>query len=297
MNNLLTRAGTRPAPTGPLALMAAALVFSGCAAVGQGLKIAGDLSGQKGLSNAGQSMSRAAETKEFNEEEKYYTGRTVAADLLQTEKASDDRALEAYVGNVGQSVAMASGMGTLPQGWHFILLEGAEPNAFACPGGFVFISKGLVKLCQNEDELAGALAHEVAHIALDHPMKAISAANQKAALMSLASWGAEQALKGKDLGQLTQTFDSVVKEVGKAVSHGYDRGKEGEADKAAVGILVELGYDPRGLKRVLERITAGDHSHGDPKARAAAVEAEAYSMEPTPKLLAARTDRFKNNVK
>src|SRR5581483_1660979 len=108
---------------------------------------------------------------------KYYTGRTVAADLLTSEKASDDTDLEKYVGRVGQTLAMGSGLGDLPQGWHFILIEDAEPNAFACPGGLIFVSKGLVKLCSSEDELAGALAHEISHIVLDHPIQAISAAN------------------------------------------------------------------------------------------------------------------------
>lgn len=159
------------------------------------------------------------------------------------------------------------------------------------------MSKGLVKLCSNEDELAGVMAHEIAHIALNHPMAAISAANTKAAFGALASYGISQAVKGSDLENLTGAFDGVVKEVGKAVSHGYDRGKEAEADKAAVGMLAEAGYNPRGLKAVLEKLKAGGHSHGDPKKRAEAVEAETLTVEPAPKTLAARTDRFKANVK
>jgi len=280
-----------------LAWLTALGAFAGCAAVGTGLQIAGGLTGQRTLASAGKSVARADEVENFGPEEKYYTGRTVAAQLLQGEKASSDLGLEAYVNRVGNAVALASGMAELPHGWHFILLEDAEPNAYACPGGLIFVSKGLVRLCQSEDELAGALAHEISHIALDHPMSAISAANKKAALMSLAEFGLAEATKGKNLEGLTQSFDGVVKEVGKAVSHGYDRDKEAEADKNAVGMLVELGYDPRGLKRVLERLKAGDKSHGDPQARAKAVEQAAYDLEPVPELLAARTARFKEEVK
>jgi hypothetical protein len=60
---------------------------------------------------------------------------------------------------------------------------------------------------------------------------------------------------------------------------------------------VESGYDPRGLKRLLLRLPKGDHSHGDPKQRAEAVEAEAYQQEPVPDLLASRTERFKAALK
>ncbi len=279
------------------ALFMAGYLLSGCGALGASLQVAGALTGQKSLSNAGSSMSRASETKDFNDEEKYYTGRTVAADLLTSNQPSDNSALEAYVNQVGQTLSLAAGNSAPFSGWHFILLEDSSPNAFACPGGIIFVSKGLLNLCQSEDELAGALAHEISHIALDHPMKAISAANQRAALMSLAEFGVATAMKDSKLSSLTGAFNQVVKEVGKVVAHGYDRGTEAEADKAAVQMLVESGYDPRGLKRVLERLKGSDASHGDPSQRAQAVEKEAYGFEPVPKLLAARTSRFSSAIK
>lgn len=303
-NGDLKRAGKlrRAAPTGLLGAIVLLTLLGGCAAVGAGLQVASIATGNKGLADAGKSVARAGETQEFTPEQKYYTGRTVAAGLLQNEKPSDDLELEKYVGRVGQTLVLGTGLGDLPQGWHFILLQDSEPNAYACPGGLIFVSTGLVKLCDGEDELAGALAHEISHITLDHPIQAISASNTKAAFGALASAGfsavaknngvSDDALKG-----LTQTFDGVVKEVSGAVSHGYDRDKEAEADKAAVQLLVETGYDPRGLKRVLLKLTKGDHSHGDPKQRAAAVETAAYEAEPVPQLLAARTERFKAAAK
>jgi predicted Zn-dependent protease len=193
-------------------------------------------------------------------------------------------------------------MGELPEGWHFILIEGDEPNAYACPGGLIFVSKGLVNLCESEDELAGVLAHEIAHIALDHPIKAISAANMKSALGSLAAYGLgaaaqSQGVKGGDLATLSKSFDRGVGEVGKVVASGYDRDKEAEADKAAVQLLAESGFDPRGLKRILEKLKPGSRSHGDPKKRAASVEQAAFALEPVPSTLAGRTERFKSNAK
>ena len=279
-----------------LALPAMLLLASGCATIGSGLEFAGKLSGNSQLAGAGKSFVRSAETDDFNEDEKYYTGRTVAAQLLQNEKVSDDTELEKYVGRVGNTLALSSGMAGQPHGWHFILLKDTEPNAYACPGGLIFVSTGLVKLAASEDELAGALAHEISHIALNHPMQAITAANKKAAFMQLASGAVAAATKGQELSALTSTFDGVVKEVGQAVGHGYDRGKEAEADKNAVGMLIETGYDPRGLKRILGKLKGGDHSHGDPAKRAEAVEAACYEAEPVPEVLAARTDRFKKAI-
>lgn len=275
-------------------LSLSALLLSGCAETGALMEVAGEMSGQKSLAKAGKSFQRSEEVNEFSEDEKYYTGRTVAANLLAGEDASDNDDLEAYVGKVGQTVALASGKATLPQGWHFMLLKGDEPNAFACPGGLIFVSEGLVKLCESEDELAGVLAHEISHVSIDHPMQAISASNRTAAFASLASFAYEKATEGKEGAKmLTDQFNSVVKDVAKGVTHGYDRKKEKEADANAVRMLAETGYDPRGLKRVLERLKKSDASHGDPAQRAADVEALAYESEPVPKTLSVRTERFK----
>lgn len=271
-----------------------ALLLGGCASAGALMEAAGKISGQKDLANAGSSLKRSEEVTEFSEDEKYYTGRTVAANLLADENASENSDLEAYVGKVGQTLALASGKATLPHGWHFMLLKGNEPNAFACPGGLIFISEGLVNLCESEDELAGVLAHEISHVSIDHPMQAISASNRTAAFASLASFAYSKATEGKKGAQLmTDQFNSVVKDVAKGVAHGYDKGKEKEADANAVKILVETGYDPRGLRRVLERLKKGDSSHGDPKVRAEDVEALAYESEPVPRTLSERTERFK----
>jgi len=269
------------------------LLMTGCAGMGAVMETAGKLSGNKSLAGAGSGFKRSAEVKEFSEEEKFYTGRTVAADLLTGYELSDDLALESYVGKIGQTVALASGKAELPQGWHFVLLKNQDADAFAAPGGIIMVSEGVVKLCADEDELAGVLAHEVSHISIDHPMQAISAANRNAAFVNLAKFGIEQATKDKDGGgALADTFNGVVKEVAKGVSHGYDRAKESEADLEAVRVLIDLGYDPLGLQRVLTKLKAGDHSHGDPAQRAADVAKAAAQAEGVVETDAVRTARF-----
>jgi predicted Zn-dependent protease len=277
-----------------IGMIVAMLAFTGCASVGTVMEVAGKASGNKNLASAGSGFKRQAEVQEFTEEEKFYTGRTVAADLLAGYELSENTQLEAYVGQVGQTVALASGKAELPQGWHFILLKGESPDAFAVPGGIIMVTEGLVKLCQDEDELAGVLAHEVSHVSIDHPTQAISDVNRNAALVSLAQYGYGEYAKKQGAGAqaMAGQFASVVKDVAKGVSHGYDRKKESEADLEAVRVLTELGYDPRGLKRVLAKLTKGDHSHGDPAQRAKDVEAAAYQAEPVPKTSPARTARF-----
>jgi predicted Zn-dependent protease len=266
----------------------------GCATAGQLMELAGNASGQKNLAAAGKSFKRVAEVEDFSDEQKQYTGRGVAASLLDSYSLSEDTDLEAYVNKVGQTAVQASGKAGLPGGWHFILIKDADPDAFAAPGGLILVSEGLVKLCESEDELAGVLAHEIGHVALDHPMQAINASNRKNALLSLASAAYDKATESSGGAKaMSGQFNNVLQDVGKAVSQGYDRDKEKEADAESVRICVDLGYDPRGLKRVLLRLKKGDHSHGDPAERAKLVEEIAYGMEPVPHEDAARTERFK----
>ena len=268
-------------------------VINSCAAVGGAMQIAGGLTGDQSLSQAGGNFSRVAQVQEFSEEEKMYTGRTVAANLLAQSRLSPRLGLERYLGSVGQTVAQASQKPDLPQGWHFVLLDDHDLGAFSAPGVIVMVEEDLVRLCQNEDELAGVLAHEVAHVALDHPMQAISASNQKAAFESLAAWGYNKASQGnQDLAGLQDQFKNVTKDVGEAVGHGYDRDKESAADLEAVRICAQLGYDPRGLARVLRRLKSGDKSHGDPAQRAAAVEQACAALSNPPQPLPVRTARF-----
>ncbi|HTB33980.1 MAG TPA: M48 family metalloprotease [bacterium] len=267
-------------------------LLSSCAAVGGAMQLAGTMTGDQGLSNTGASFKRAAQVQEFSDEEKMYTGRTVAANLLAQSKLSQNLDLERYVGKVGQTVAQASQKPDLPQGWHFVLLDDHEVGAYSTPGGIVMVEEDLVRLCRDEDELAGVLAHEVSHVALDHPMQAISASNQKAAFESLANWGYAKASQGSDLSSLQDQFKNVTADVGEAVGHGYDRDKENAADMEAVRICAQLGYDPRGLARVLRRLKSGDKSHGDPAARAAAVDQACAALQNPPQPLPARSARF-----
>ncbi len=275
-----------------LALGLAAALAGGCATVGALTSAYGRATGQQDLVDAGQSMQRSG--REFSPSQQYYLGRTVACRLLADWPPSQDLALQRYVGQVGQTVALACQQPQQYRGWHFILVKGAPPAAFSTPGGFVIISEGLVRLCDNEDELAAVLAHECSHVALGHPLQAISEVNRQAALLSLARFGIGQVVKGSELSSLTDTFNASVGQVMQALAHGYDRQKEYAADASAVGILDSVGYDPRALEAVLRKLPYGGATHGDPRQRAAAVEEVIARLpRPLPALDPARTRRFR----
>src|SRR4030042_1147989 len=104
-------------------------------------------------------------TRNVSEPEEYLVGRAVAARILTTYPLVQDPKLQLYVNEVGQTVARKSSRPKTYRGYHFAVLESLEPNAFACPGGTILITRGMLKLCANEDELAAALAHEAAHVA------------------------------------------------------------------------------------------------------------------------------------
>jgi beta-barrel assembly-enhancing protease len=268
-----------------------ALGAGGCATLGQAVKVGGQLSGYQDLAEAGESMSKAS--RDFTEEEKYYIGRTVAATLLADAPWKSEARLTTYINGVGSTLAQASTRPEMYHGYHFAFLEGKDVNAFACPGGFVFVSTGLLRLCGTEDELAAAMAHEIAHLVLEHPMQAISDAHQREAWASLAKFGLHKAGESQaDLAQLSGLFDNVVKDVVKAVAQGYSRDKEQQADLLAVDILIQAGYHPQALAGLLGRMAGHSGYHGDPKERAKKV-LEAAGGKTAPALLAARDKRFK----
>jgi beta-barrel assembly-enhancing protease len=278
--------------TGVLIGVLGLALLPGCSTLGTLTKIGGAATGYTDLVEMGESMEKA--DRKFNEEEKYYIGRTVAATLLSEDGWQDRAALTQYINQVGETLVLASERPEVFHGYHFAVLDApAKVNAFACPGGFLFISSGLLKLCRNEDELAAVLAHEISHIVLEHPMLAIQASHQQAAIASLAKFGIRKVGESnQDVQALSGLFNNVVKDVVKAVGQGYSRDKEKEADLMAVDILGKAGYPPEALAAVLSRMDAKSCYHGDPKVRSADVRAaagqKAYPAQP----FAARDQRF-----
>ncbi|MDD2902003.1 MAG: M48 family metallopeptidase [Syntrophales bacterium] len=197
----------------------------------------------------------AAASRPINDSEEYYVGRAVAARILSANRLYTDPQLTLYVNEVGETVARKSPMPNTYKGYHFAVLDTSEPNAFACPGGIIFVTKGLVLMCGNEDELAAVLAHEVAHVANKDGINSISKARWTEVLTTLGTETAKQ--YGGAGGQLVTLFEGSIDDVFKTiVVNGYSRGAEEAADAQAVKTLQKAGYDPAALEALLTKMAS-----------------------------------------
>ena len=172
-------------------------------------------------------------------------GREAVAVLLGAVPLLDNDPVQRYVNRVGGWVALHTERKSL--GWQFAVLDSEDINAFAAPGGYIFITKGLLKKMNSESELAGALAHETVHVLKKHHLIAV----QKAARVELAVKLARTQVNNKDKGKMDK-FSAGFKEL---YSRGLDKDAEFEADRMGVVIATRAGYDPYGLPAVLQTLT------------------------------------------
>jgi predicted Zn-dependent protease len=190
----------------------------------------------------------------MTEQEEYYLGRAVAATILGKYRVYNDESLTRYVNEVGQAVALASDRPLTYGGYHFVILDTDEVNALSCPGGIIFITRGMIKETQKEEELAAVLAHEVGHVNHQDGLKAI----QRARWIQVGTLiGSEAAKKvsGADLAKLLSLFEGSVNDVVTTLLvSGYSRDQERAADLSALTFTHRLGYDPHGLTDFLERL-------------------------------------------
>jgi predicted Zn-dependent protease len=157
----------------------------------------------------------------------------------------DDNALAAYVDSVGRKVAAASEQPTLP--WRFTVLDDPVVNAFAMPGGYIYVTRGLLAHMQSEAQLAGVLGHEIGHVTARHSAKQIT----------------QQQLAGLGLGIASavspsfRRYGSTAEQALGLLMLKYSRDDETQADELGVRYATGSGYDPReipGTYRTLKRI-------------------------------------------
>ena len=159
-----------------------------------------------------------------------------------------------YINLVGKTVAEVSDRPTL--NYHFAILNSEEQNAFAAPGGYIFITVGLLKTLNNEAELAGVLAHEIAHVTKQHMLETI----RRGAILGSVSELTLTAMK-----QDPAMFSSVIDEMTDLLfTKGLDKDKEFEADVVGVEYAYRAGYNPQGLKDYLQTL-AKEEGHVESK--------------------------------
>lgn len=194
---------------------------------------------------AAKTVRSAAEAKKsFTYEQEYYLGRAFAANILSQYDVYDDPAANRYVTLVGQTVAMHSNLPQTFGGYRFIILDSDEVNALSAPGGIIFITRGMLRACDDEDQLAAVLAHEVAHVQDRHGVALIKDSRWKKfgtdAVFLFAS-----GVEGGDLSTAVNVFGDMVKDVtNRILTKGYGKKLEKAADTDALVILERAGYDP-----------------------------------------------------
>jgi beta-barrel assembly-enhancing protease len=199
---------------------------------------------QKAL-NLAKSAQQASKT--IDEPEEIEIGHGIATNLLGASPLLPDAKVQQYVNQVGRWVSLHTERPDLP--WQFGVLASTDINAFATPGGTIFITNGLLQRLNNESELAGVLAHEMVHVLRKHHLAAL----QKAARMDIASELAGEALKDKGNSAV---MDKAIKAGTEVYARGLDKNDEFEADRMGVVIATRAGYDPYGLPAVLQVLDA-----------------------------------------
>jgi predicted Zn-dependent protease len=216
-------------------------------------------------------------------------GRGIAATIAGRFPVSTDTALTRYVNLVGLTVASVSPRDDI--GYHFAVLETPTVNAFAAPGGYVFVTRGALDLIRNEAELAGVLAHEVGHVNRKHVI------NQLRKSDAMREVRDQLDLKGA-------TLDRVVGTGADALFMGLSRDDELEADSLGLEYASAAGYDPGGLAAFVTRL---EHHAGEgPLAEFFATHPKASDRVQRLERIARRehlsggvelADRYRENVK
>lgn len=195
-------------------------------------------------------VGKAAE--DFTPEQEYYIGRAFTAGVFGKYKPFEDEAATAYLNELGTALAAASDMPEVFSGYHFVILDSEEINAFSAPGAFVCVTRGMLRCCENEDSLAAVLAHEIGHVQNRHGIKAIK---NSRAWDAAKTAGAEAAKAGggRDVVAISGAFGDLVGDLTTEIMvKGYGRDLEKQADKDAVRILSRVGYDPHALVTMLQ---------------------------------------------
>jgi predicted Zn-dependent protease len=191
----------------------------------------------------------------MTEQEEYYVGRAVAATILGKYRVYRNDRLTRYINEVGQAVALASDRPLTYGGYRFAVLDTDEVNALACPGGIVFITRGMLKRAQNEEELSAILAHEVGHVSHKDGLGAIQRARWVQVVTLLGSEAAKK-VSGSELAKLVSLFEGSVNDVVKTlIVNGYSREQEAAADFSAMTFMYRAGYDPYGLSDYLGKLS------------------------------------------
>ena len=240
-----------------IAIVLAGALFS-CHSVARGAQIAGaagviNQNTADAIIVSSRAIGSAAE--QITPEQEYYIGRAVAANILSTYRLwNGNPALTTYLNYICSAITINSPRPDVFNGYRVAILDSNEINAFATPGGHILLTRGLINAAKSEEALAGVIAHEVAHIQLQHSIKAIRSSRITQAIM-ITGTATAGAAAGMNVNQLTDVFNESVGEIVLTlVNNGYSRDQEFEADNLAMSLMASAGYNPSGLVEMLREL-------------------------------------------
>ena len=229
------------------AALAATLVAMPAAAQAQ-FNIGGLVKGVQNVKKLGDSLRKIPEAEEIK------IGGDLASIILGAAPLVQDAEKQRYINRVGRWLALHSDRPDLP--WQFGLIETDDVNAFSMPGGYVLISRGMFDQMRNEAELAGVLAHEIAHVARKDHLGALQGSLRNAALGDFSEY-----VGGS--GGIGGAFKTALINAGKDMfTRGLNHNDEFDADRMGVVIAARSGYSPYGLVGVLQTLSAAPEEKG-----------------------------------
>ena len=182
-------------------------------------------------------------------EEEWQLGQQLSQEVEKQVRLNNDPAVNAYVRQMGQRIVSTTSFANLP--WNFHVVDDPAINAFAIPGGHVYVNTGLIQNADNASELAGVMAHEISHVLARHSTEQISRQYGLSILASL--------VLGQNPGQLAQIAAQIV---GTGAMARFSREAEREADELGIRAMYEAGYDPNGMATMFEELM--EHQQGSP---------------------------------
>ena len=205
-----------------------------------------------GAGAVGSAGTQAGEARSISAEEKRQ-GAEAHPQLLEEFGGAYQGSQVAYVTGVGQNIAVQSGLGNARSDFTVTLLNSPVNNAFAIPGGYVYLTRQLMALMNDEAEMAGVLGHEVGHVAARHSEKRQKAATRNSILGVLGQIGSQVLLGDSSLGRIGQEIFGTGSQL---LTLKYSRKQEYEADDLGIRYLASAGYDPQALSTMLYSLAA-----------------------------------------
>lgn len=167
-------------------------------------------------------------------------GKQVASDVESKEKLLKNTAVQSYVSGVGQKIARVCDRRDIE--YTFKVIDKKEINAFACPGGYIYVYTGLLEILDNEAQLAAVLSHEVSHLVARHSIKKLQNIYGYSILAQIALGDKAESVAG-----------DIVNIAASLILQGYSRDNEFEADRYGILYAKNAGYNPEGMIQVFEK--------------------------------------------